>query len=94
MKNNYGKLTKKKAIELIYKYDTTLDLLPHKILDIEILKSKDETDTAVIYIKECYYIKKYYISCFGISVEKLSENNFKLLTTENVLLESEEKTNE
>lgn len=94
MKNNYGKLTKKKAIELLYKYDPTLSICTHKILDTEILKSKDETDSAIIYIKEYHSIYKYYVSCFGISVEELSENNMTLLTTENVFLESEEKTNE
>lgn len=91
MKNNYEKLTKKKAIELLYKYDSTLSICTHKILDVEVIRSKDETDCAIIYIKEYYEIYKYFISCFGISVEELSGKGTSILTTENVFLESEEK---
>lgn len=89
MKNNYGKLTKKKAIELLYKYDVTLLICTHKILDVEILKTKGETDSAIIYIKEYHDIYKYFISCFGISVEELSGKEINLLTTKNVFIESE-----
>lgn len=91
MKNNYGKLTKKKAIELLYKYDSTLEFISHKILDIEILRSENETDCAVILIKSNGLVDKYFISCFGISLTTLDENKVCIITDKNIFLESEEK---
>lgn len=94
MKNNYGKLTKKKAIELLYKYDTTLDFFPHKILDVEILRSKNEADCAVILVKSSGLLEKYFISCFGISNTTLNDGETYVITDKNIFLESEEKTHE
>lgn len=91
MKNNYGKLTKKKAIELLYKYDITLDFIPHKILDVDVLKTKNDCDCAEILVKSCGIIDKYFISCYGISLTTLSENEIRVITDKNVFLESEEK---
>lgn len=92
MKNNYGKLTKKKAIDLLNEYDFLLTLIPYKILDVEILKSKGECDCAEILIKYAGTIDKYFISCYGISVTTLTENEIKIITDKNIFLESEEKT--
>lgn len=90
MKNNYGKLTKKKAIELLYKYDSTLNFISHKILDVEILKSKNESDCAVILVKSHGAVDKYFISCYGISFTSLDECETCILTDKNIFLESEE----
>ena len=94
MKNDYGKLTKKKAIELLYKYDSTLEFFIHKILYVEILRSENESDCAVILVKSCGVIDKYFISCFGISVTLLIDGETNVITNKNVFLESEGKTNE
>lgn len=94
MKNNYGKLTKKKAIELLYKYDSTLEFFTHKILDVEIFRSENESDCAVIMIKSYGLIDKYFISCFGISVTTLNDGETNVITNKNVFLESEGKTSE
>lgn len=90
--NNYGKLTKKKAIELLYKYDATLSICTHKILDVEIIKRKDETDCAEILTKSAVGVERYFISCYGIIVKCLDDDKKKinLITNENPFL-SEEK---
>lgn len=90
MKNNYGKLTKKKAIELLYKYDSTLEFFKHKILDVEILRTENEADCAVIILKSSGLLEKYFISCFGISTTNLKDNETYVITDKNVFLESEE----
>lgn len=87
MKNNYGKLTKKKAIELLYEYDALLNMYPHKILDVEIFKTKGETDCAQILIKMDDMINKYFISSFGIVSNLLHDSvDTVLLTKENPFL--------
>ncbi len=91
MKNNYGKLTKKKAIELLYKYDSTLEFFKHKILDVEILRSENETDCAVILVKSYGLVEKYFISCFGISTTTLNEDKTIIIADKNIFLESEDK---
>lgn len=92
MKNSYGKLTKKKAIELIYKYDEGLSLFSHKILDVEIFKTESETDCAQILLKTPLGVERYFISCYGIIVTCLDDEKRKitLITNVNPFL-SEEK---
>ena len=94
MKNNYGKLTKKKAIELLYKYDSTLEFVTHKILNVEILRFSNKADCAVIYVKSCGLIDKYSISYFGITKTTFNFGEMNIITDKNIFLESEEKTHE
>lgn len=92
MKNNYGKLTKKKAIELIYKYDKVLSLFSHKILDVEILKTENETDCAQILAKTPLGVERYFISCYGIIVTSLDDDKkVTLITNMNPFLSEENK---
>lgn len=88
MKNNYGKLTKKQAIELLYKYDDTLSICEHKILDVEIFKGKDKTDSAEILVKTPIGVDRYFISCYGIIVKCLDDykNKTNLITSKNPFL--------
>ena len=88
MKNNYGTLTKRKVIELLYKYDACFSITAHKILDIEIIKTKGETDCANILTKSAVGVERYFISCYGINVVCLDDNERKtsLITNENPFL--------
>ena len=81
MKNNYGKLTKKKAIEMLYKHDDYLNYISHKILDVEIIKTKGETDCAQILIKTSCGIEKYFISSFGIVSNLLHDSTDTVLVS-------------
>lgn len=93
MKNNYGKLTEKKAIELLYKYDATLSICNHKILDVVIFKGEDKTDSAEILVKTPIGVDRYFISCYGIIVKCLDDykHETNLITNENPFLIEENK---
>lgn len=87
MKNNYGKLTKKKAIELLYEHDDYLRYISHKILDVEIIKIKGETDCAQILIKTGVGVEKYFISSYGIISNLLHDSvDTVLISKENPFL--------
>ena len=88
MKNDYGKLTKKLVVELLYKYDECFSITPHKILDIEIFKDRDKTDCAQVLTKSAVGVERYFISCYGIIVKNLDDPKMKidLITGENPFL--------
>lgn len=88
MKNNYGTLTKRKVIELLYKYDECFSITAHKVLDIEIIKIKGETDCANILTKSAVGVERYFISCYGINVTCLDdkERKISLITNDNPFL--------
>lgn len=92
MKNNYGKLTKKKAIELLYEYEHYLSVISHKILDVEIIKTKGETDCAQILIKTSCGVEKYFISSYGIISNMLHDSvDTVLITNENPFVDYDKK---
>lgn len=93
MKNNYGKLTKRKVVELLYKYDKCFSITAHKILDIEIFKEEGKTDCAQILTKSAVGVERYFISCYGIIVRCLEDPKMKnhLITNENPFIDYDKK---
>lgn len=90
MKNNYGKLTKKKVLSIINTYDETIRYLSMKVLDIEIYKSDGECDCAQVIIKYAGLLGKYFISSYGITFTSLEDGECDMITEKNIFLESEE----